>query len=971
LSQFLENGTLSMSEFPSGTVTFLFTDIEGSTKRWEANSPAMLNAVEYHIAILDEVISTNFGVRFKVIGDAVQAAFPTAHDALVAAVVAQRQLTIQDWGGVDRLAVRMALHTGTATPRDGDYLAPCLNRLARLLSASAGGQILLSEATRNLVRDELPVGVALIDLGEHRLRDIHEKEHVYQVTAAGLPQGFPPLKSLDAPLTNLPVQLTSFVGRERDIAEITRLLADPTVHLLTLTGPGGTGKTRLALRVGADLVRAYKDGVWFVALAPITNAHLILSAIAEALGVREITGEPLVQTLCGYLSQKRLLLILDNFEHLVAAARYVSDLLANCPSLQILATSRGPLRITGEHALSIEPLTMPEAAPGVSSEDAMRFEAVRLFVERAQAARANFVIDERNAAAIVAICRRLDGLPLAIELAAARMRLLSLEALLTRLDSSLTLLTSGDRDRPERQQTLRAAIAWSYDLLGHEEQALFRRLAVFVGGWTLEAAEAIATQSPAIRSTLDSLGALAENSLIQPRNPLRPMEHAEPRFVMLETIREFAEEQLAASEERTSVERVHAAFFLDLAITAEPHLTGPEAITWLIRLDADHENLSAALEHFRREGNGDRAVAMAAALWRFWWLRGHITEGRGELEETLALQLTMRAPRELAVALDGAGVLAETQGDYDRAELLHQRALQLARTDDDRESIARSLGNLGVIAADRGEFERAAELLSESLYLARVVGQAHLVATALNDLGGVAHSRGDLTRAEELYRESLAIRRKSGSGSDIARTLNNLGFISLAMQAFSKACAYFEESLALYRENGDKWGIAGPLYGLAMASLPDDPKHSTDLLEESLALFREAGDARNAANAWLNLGSLALSSRDVDRALESYREALSGFYAVDDLEGITEALSGAGRAYARRGEHATATHLLAAAAALSDADQPPGSPGEDDPDLESARSVLGENGFMDAWRSGRGLSVEEAIAEACGPRTIG
>src|SRR5215212_5239081 len=723
-----------MRDFPSGTVTFLFTDVEGSTRRWEQDLVATRTAIERHFAILDDAIRVNNGVRFKTIGDAVQAAFPTALDAVLAAVAGQRALIVEDWGELGSIPVRMALHTGAATPDNGDYFAPALNRLARLLAAGAGGQILLTEATRQLVRDLSPAGMPLqiVDLGEHGLRDLREAEHVFQLTAPGLPSDFPPLKSLDRQLHNLPPQLTPFIGREALVAEICGRLEQPGVRLLTLTGPGGAGKTRLALHVAAELVEAYADGVWFVPLAPVASATLVAATIAGALGIRETATDSIEATLRTYLRPRRLLLVLDNFEHVVDASPLVADLLANCPDIQVLATSRAPLHISGEHELPVPSLELPSLARPLCLDDALASEAVRLFVDRARAVQSHFELTEENAETVVAICRRLDGLPLAIELAASRVRLLPPKAILVRLDSRLTLLTGGGRDRPERQQTLRGAIAWSHDLLDRSQQILFRRLAVFAGGWTLDAADAVVgfgTDPPI--PVFEGLDALHDSSLIRLQESSDGDAAAHPRFAMLQTIHEFATEQLVASGELAQVQENHAAWFLDLAIEAEPHLSGPSAVSWLDRLESEHDNLRAALDWLRSQGEGERAATLAAALWRAWWLRGNVAEGRDQLEAALAVDgSTTSAAR--AAALDGAGLLAETQGDYDRAEALHREALTLSRERGDTTGVARALGNLGVVAFDRGDDDQATTFLEESLALAREIGDQLLIATALN-----------------------------------------------------------------------------------------------------------------------------------------------------------------------------------------------------------------------------------------------
>jgi predicted ATPase/class 3 adenylate cyclase/Tfp pilus assembly protein PilF len=957
----------SQRDFPSGTVTFLFTDVEGSTRRWEQNSQTARDAIERHFALLDEAIEANHGVRFKTIGDAIQAAFPTAPDALLAAISAQRALAAADWDGLAPLSVRMALHTGAAAPVDGDYLAPALNRLSRLLAAGAGGQILITEATHHLLRDSLPADVSRQDLGSHRLRDLREAEHVYQVNAFGLPVSFPPLKTIDRQTNNLPAQLTEFIGREREVEDARRILARPGVRLLTLTGPGGTGKTRLALRVAADMLGEYDDGVWFVALAPISSAGLVAPTIAESLGLREVPDEPALETLRAYLRPKHLLLVLDNFEHVIDAAPVVADLLTTCPALQILVTSRAPLRVSGEHELPVPPLALPDAEDGLQLEEILASEAVRLFVDRARAVRGDFVVTERNARTIASICRRLDGLPLAIELAAARVRLLSPEAILSRLDSRLALLTGGGRDRPERQQTLRAAIAWSHDLLNADEQILLRRLAVFIGGWSLDEAEAIvnAMDVPDI-SVIDGLTALSDNSLIRQTEAASADDSIEPRFFMLQTIREFALEQLAASGERDAVKTAHAEHFLALATEAEPHLTGSNAVPWLDRLESEHGNLRAALAWFAERGERASAVRLAGALWRFWWVRGHIGEGREQLERALGIEGAMDAASE-AVALDGAGVLAETQGDYARAAALHEEALTRSRENGDSIGIARALGNLGVLAYDQRDDARAATLLDESLTLARDAGDQLTVATALNDLGLVAHRQGDLVRAETLFRESLALRRAIGNASEIARSLNNIGAVAFDQGNFAMACQLYEESLGLYRETGDKWGAAGALNGLAEALRHDaDTTRATALLEESLSLYQETGDARNAAVVLLNLASIARESKDLKISAEQYREALDQSGTVDDHAGVSDALAGLGGVLAVQGRYAEAARLLGAAVspsagadsrALADADR-------FQADLDQVRGALTPTAFDSEWNAGQRLTVDAAISAA-------
>jgi predicted ATPase len=530
------------------------------------------------------------------------------------------------------------------------------------------------------------------------------------------------------------------------------------------------------------------------------------------------------------------------------------------------------------------------------------------------------------------------------------------------------LLTGGGRDLPERQQTLRAAIAWSHDLLDEAERALFRRLSVFVGGWTLEAAEAVANsvEDPTI-PVIDCLGSLNDNSLIRQQDT-DGADGPDLRFFMLQTIREFGREQLVASGERPAIKDAHAAFFLDLALAAEPQLTGPAAVSWLDRLDADHGNLRSALAWLREQGDAERAVQLAAALWRFWWLRGHVGEGRDQLEETLVIAESGKSTPARAIALDGAGILAETQADYERARSLHEEALAVSRGLNDTAGTARALENLGVVAFDQGDAEQAERLLEESLTLARELGDEQLIATALNDLGRVAFTRDDLERAGTLYRESLALRRRSGSGPEIARSLNNLGGVALLMEDFAKARKLFSESLDLYRGAGDKWGAAGALNGLAVALRNEGNSDDAQmLLEESLALFHETGDVRNASLALLNLADMARDNGDLDRAAAHYREVLSGWDHLADRDKIIDALAGLGGILAQEGRHEAAARLLGAVSTLSDARDSNMARSDTtrfDADVASARAALSPDAFTSAWEVGRSLSPEAAIEEA-------
>ena len=552
---------------PTGTVTFLFTDIEGSTRLWETQHAAMQQALAHHDAILRDAIEANDGYLVKTTGDGAHAAFAIAADAIAACLAAQRALKAHAWGELC-IKSRMALHSGAAEQRDGDYYGPALNRAARLMAAGHGGQILLSLATEELVRDHLPADIALRDMGERRLKDLIRPERVFQVIAPDLPADFPPLKTLDARPNNLPAQTTPFIGREDEIRAVKEQLSNANVRLLTLSGVGGTGKTRLALQAAADMVDEFEHGVFFVPLAALSDPALVLPTIAQAFDVREAAGRPLQEQLQDYLREKQMLLVLDNFEQVIDAAPRVSDLLTAAPRLKVLVTSREVLRLSGETDYPVPPLSLPDPKRLPPLEQLAQYEAVALFIERAVAVKPAFTVTNENAPAVAEICHRLDGLPLAIELAAARVRVLPPQRMLAELSHRLNFLTGGARDLPARQKTLRGAIDWSHDLLTGDEQKLFRRLAVFVGGCSLEAIEAVCN----IENDLSVLETWNRSSA---RVCVKQTEaHGEPRFAMLETIREYAMERTIIAGEQQRVYRLQQSRLQSLELRSRPARSG-------------------------------------------------------------------------------------------------------------------------------------------------------------------------------------------------------------------------------------------------------------------------------------------------------------------------------------------------------------------------------------------------------------
>ena len=736
---------------PTGTVTFLFTDIEGSTRLWEKSPEAMSAALVRHDEILASAIETRDGFVFKRVGDAFCAAFPTAADALEAALSAQRSLLDEEWGEeIGTLRVRTALHTGAVEERSGDYFGPPVNRVARLLSAGHGGQTLLSLATQELLGDKLPEGVSLRDLGERRLKDLFRPERVFQVLAPDLPSRFPPLMTLDARLNNLPAQPTPLVGRERELREVAGLLRREAVRLLTLTGAGGRGKTCLGFQAAAELLDEFEDGAFFVPLVTITDPELVASAIAGPLGLIESADQPLAESLEDHLKAKELLLVLDNFEQVVEAAPLVGELLATCPRLKVLATSRTVLRVYGEREYPVPPLALPDPRRPPPVEALAEYEAVRLFIQRAQAAKVGFEVTNENAPAVAEICVRLDGLPLAIELAAARVKLLPPEKMLDRLGSRLKLLGGGARNLPERQRTLRGAIDWSHALLGEEERTLFARMAVFVGGCTLESAEEICDAEGDLgMDVLEGVGSLVDKSLLRQEEDTE----GEPRFVMLETIREYASEKLEESGEAGELRRLHAEHFLTLAGEAEPELTGPEQLAYFRRLETEHGNIRAALSWSLEEGGDtELGLRLAGAIHVFWVYRGHLAAlGQGDharatalFAEALALFRKLGDPLGIAECLEGLAGVAGARGEGERAARLYGAADSL------RESIGAPLPSGNHPRYERHLAASRSQLYETAWKKAWAEGQVMTPGEAVAyALGEDYHARGARTQPEE------------------------------------------------------------------------------------------------------------------------------------------------------------------------------------------------------------------------------
>ncbi len=794
----------------TATLTFLFSDIEGSTPLWEAQPDAMSGALARHDALVRQAIEDAGGEIFKTVGDAFHAAFHSPGDAFQAAVSAQTALAAASWGldNSGALRVRLALHTGPAERRDGDYFGAALSRTARLLAAAHGGQTLLSDTAAKLAPDALPPGVSLRFLGQHALKGFTQASEIWELSAPGLPAGFPPLRLPDLFPHNLPAALTSFIGRDAERAAAREKLA--AARLVTLVGTGGTGKTRLALQLAADVREDYPGGTWLVEMAALSDPELIEQEIAGVLGLREDAGR-LRQTLLEALRPQPLLLILDNCEHLIdAVARLTEALLKSCPKLSVLATSREALGIGGEAVLPLPPLGLPPPGDARTLEALGGCDSVRLFVERATAALPQFRLSSGNAAAVASVCTRLDGIPLALELAAARVKVLTPEQIDGRLNDRFRLLTGGSRTALPRQQTLRALVDWSYELLSPAEQCLLRRLSVFHGDWSLGAAEAVCAGGEVEDwEVLEGLSHLAAKSLIVVETP----DGGPVRYRLLQSIHSYTAGKLAESpDERDGLRRKHRDFFVSLAEEAEPNLLGASQVLWLNTLECDMENLRAALA-FAQEIRDGTLPRLAGALSRFWYGRSYLSEGRSRLEAALAEISSEDAV--LGKVLSGAGMLAWCCGDYDTARAYHLRDLALQQRCENPHGIARALGNLCIVAEGQKQYAEAERYGQESLGQYRGLGDRANSARMLNSMGVLALGQGDYAGAEDLYRRALAEYRELYDAAGSAATLHNLGDLLFQQGQYAQAKPYFRDSLEAQRTLRSKQQTATTLTQLA------------------------------------------------------------------------------------------------------------------------------------------------------------
>jgi len=906
----------------SSVTTILFTDIEGSTRLWEQEGDRMSAALAKHDAFARAAVDSNHGVVVKMTGDGLYAAFDDPLEAVYAAIMLQQSLADPAQTSGIALRVRCGLHLGVVERRDNDYFGSAVNRTARLMSAAHGGQVLLSQSVVDFVRDRLPLETSLRDLGGVRLRDLATPEHVYQLLHPKLRQDFPALRSLEATPNNLPQQVTSFIGRERELMEAKELLAH--TRLLTLHGMGGLGKTRLSMQIGADVMDAYPDGVWFVDLAPIVDPALVPETAAQVLGVREEPGKSITQTLGSHLKERKLLLILDNCEHLMGAcATLANTLLRGTPDVRILATTREALRVPGEQTYPVLPLAVPDKSASIDT--LTRTEAVQLFMERARLQKPGFALTERDAPAVAELCARLEGIPLALELAAARVRSLSVQDINARLSDRFKLLTAGARVHLARQQTLRALVAWSYDLLTENEQLLFERLSVFVGGFDLTATEDVCGIDPLLaEDILDLLTSLVEKSLVM-------VEQGDDgsRFRQLETIREFAREYLQKRDGVAATAARHCDYYFRIAKTAKVRLRGPEQAEAIRQLEAELDNIRAAIALALAGGvPSEIAVKLEVALMRFRVIRGYSTEGRNDMRAALALPSVREQPAVYAHGLYVGGVLADAQSDYAEAK----------------------------------------RLLTECLMVRRSLGDPKDIAATLSTLAVSHFHEGDLVKARECDEEALAIFKELGDRVGEAIGLIHLGEISVELDLADRAQEYFEQALTLARALKDQELESHTERFLGQIALErGNLKAARARLERSLAVCRDAEDKRGEATTLWWLGKADAASGDRDSARKKLADSVRAFQALEMNAEVLDSLEDCAELLQDDIATAQAVAVFAAASAARETltlRRSARSELHRRQRLDAARAALGNAAFENAWSTGHVWRLDEAIHHA-------
>ena len=939
-----------MVKFPTGTVTFLFTDIEGSTQVLRRLGDRYTNLLAEHQIILRAAIAKHDGYEVSTEGDAFFVAFARASDGLAAAADAQKELFAHTWPENGAVLVRMGLHTGEPICSSDNYTGLDVHRAARIGAAAHGGQVLISAATKTLISNRLPDGIGLRDLGEHRLKDLERPELLFQLTIANIRSDFPPIRSLNNCPNNLPAQITPLIGREKALADVCELLRRSDVRFVTLTGAGGVGKTLLALQTATTLLADFADGAFVVDLSVVTDFKSVPVVIATSLGVEEAGTQPLMSRIIEHLREKRLLLLLDNLEHVTAASKEIGAILEACPRVKILATSRVSLSLRSEHTFNVPPLDVPSLQDRSSTGELLASSAVRLFIERAKAVKGDFVINDESLKAVIQICSRLDGLPLAIELAAARVKLLSPEALLARLVDpdgriSLQLLTGGARDLPARQQTIRETIAWSYSLLHANCKNLFCCLSVFAGGCTLTTAEAVCHKmSDDEIDVMDGIASLIDYNLLRQTEEIT----GEARIEMLQTIREFGLEQLRKSRTDTKILRAYATHFASFAEKAEANRRGPEYTNWAERIETEYNNFKASL-NWAFQNEPELAVRITANIGEFWFRQGHWTDlrvacetalnhaGKASLgwqarcarfagqcarvtgdpvrakkffEQSLSQSEKSAAQLQIIEALNELGsILFHNEGRNSEARTLFERALNIAKELNDENCLADTIVQLGDLSLSEGDFEEARDKFEQAAAICRKHAYVAETAQCTSYLAAVALEFGEYERASSYLKQALQIHEKARETHDAIWDRYKRGQIACARGEFGHAQVEFEECCKAFQQMSASVGEAWSVYELGKISLSkEELAEANTLFERSLAMFRTLG----IPNAWaaLQLGTTAIYEGRFRSARKYLEKGLAVFRERGAKNGIVDSLCQLARLARLQSDYKTAHSFL-------------------------------------------------------------
>ncbi|MFZ1461879.1 MAG: tetratricopeptide repeat protein [Ignavibacteria bacterium] len=870
-------------ERPTGNVTFLFTDIEGSTKLAQDFSEALPFALERHNTILREAVGLNNGFMFKTIGDAFCCAFGNAHEAVRAATDAQIKLNSEKWKDAV-IKVRMGIHTGKSEWNGSDYMGyVTLARTQRIMSAAYGGQILISENVYEMFSEN---SISVRDLGNRRLKDLIQPVNLYQILSTEIPADFPPLKTLDARPNNLPVQLTNFIGRETDISEIKKTLTNS--RLITLLGPGGTGKTRLSMQIAADMIDEYSNGVFIAEIAQVSEPSLIIQTVMNSLGVNEVKGQSQDLTLSEFLKEKEMIIIMDNCEHLIKECAEIAEkLLLKCRKLKIIATSREALNCSGERTYKVPPLSLPDQNLKNSPEKLTQYEAVRLFIERALVINQEFRVTNENAPALANICYQLDGIPLAIELAAARINVLSLDGINERLRDRFKLLTGGKRTALPRQQTLRALIDWSYDLLSEKEKILWQRLTIFSGGWTFEASEKVCSDEILEEyEILDLLGNLIDKSLVKVTETDNVF-----RYTILETIKKYGNEKLTESGKRDELQEKYFNYFFELAKDSETGLTGNEQKEWINKMALENENIRECL-NWSLKYNPESSLKMSVALGKFWELRSHFTEAL----ESLRKRIDISESAELiwkAKAIYWTGFFYIHQGKYAESKKYLNQCLVIFNETNNKEGEALTMISLATIGLFETDYESLFSYSEKSLSLSKEINNRSYIARNKQNTALGLMQQGKYEDARSMFQESITVYRELNDHAQLAKIIGNIGALEYLLSNFDKARSAFEESLQIRLELGDRQGIAIALCNLgSVAYMVKDFDESQRWLEESLEITEEIGDKRISVTTLGTLGSIAVDSGDYSKAVKLHRRSIEIADEIGDKYSMAKGIEG-------------------------------------------------------------------------------